>query len=73
MNHTQKTHIAKTITWRIVATTTTLTLTWIISGQFELGVTVAGFEFFLKMLLYYLHERAWYRYSYGLFRERKGS
>lgn len=63
----RKRHIAKTITWRLIATGTTVVLAWIISGDPMIGLQVGGWEFFIKMALYYLHERAWYRINFGVF------
>ena len=62
----KKRHFAKTITWRILATLTTILLAWIISGDPMIGLKVGGWEFFLKMLLYYIHERVWYKVNFGL-------
>lgn len=54
-----KRHIAKTITWRIIGTTDTLILSWIISGELLVGISVGIVELFSKMILYYVHERLW--------------
>ena len=55
-------HILKTITWRIVGTIDTIVLSWIITGDFKLGLKIGGVEVITKMILYYLHERVWYKY-----------
>ena len=55
-----KRHIAKTISWRIVGTTDTLVLSWIISGDISIGIYVGLIELFSKMILYYFHEKFWY-------------
>ena len=65
-DQSRKRHIAKTITWRILATLTTIMLAWIISGDPWIGLSVGSWEFFLKIILYYVHERAWYRMDFGL-------
>ena len=62
----KKRHIAKTFTWRLIATGTTIILAWIISGDPMIGLQVGGWEFFIKMLLYYVHERAWYKINFGV-------
>lgn len=62
----RKRHIAKTITWRVVGTIDTMILAWVISGDPLIGLKVGFAEVITKMLLYYLHERAWYRFDYGL-------
>ncbi|MFD1016361.1 DUF2061 domain-containing protein [Winogradskyella rapida] len=56
-----KRHLVKTITWRIIGTLDTLLLSWFISNDFSTGVQMGVFEMFTKMILYYLHERAWFK------------
>ena len=63
----RKQHILKTITWRILATGTTVLLAWYISNDPLIGFKVGSLEFFIKMILYYFHERVWYRVNLGLF------
>lgn len=60
-DHSQKRHIAKTITWRLVGTIDTIILSWIISGNPMIGLKIGMAEMFTKMLLYYFHERAWFK------------
>lgn len=59
-------HILKTITWRFVGSIDTIFLGWIISGSAEVGLSLGGLEVLTKMILYYLHERVWYRLRFGL-------
>lgn len=59
-------HILKTITWRVVGTIDTILLGWFVTGHAEIGFTIGGFELITKMLLYYFHERIWYRSDFGL-------
>ena len=62
-----KRHVAKTITWRIIGTLDTMIIAWIITGSLEWGLAIGGIEVFTKMILYFLHERAWYKFSkFGL-------
>jgi len=58
-----KRHIAKTITWRIIGTLDTMIISWIVTGSWQWGLAIGGIEVFTKIILYYLHERAWYRFS----------
>lgn len=62
----QKRHIFKTVSWRMIGTMDTIVLAWIISGNPLTGVKIGMVEVLSKMLLYYLHERAWYKINYGL-------
>ena len=62
-----KRHIAKTISWRIIGTLDTIILSGIITGSWTTGLTIGGVEVFTKMVLYFLHERAWYKWvKYGV-------
>jgi uncharacterized membrane protein len=57
----RKRHIAKTFTWRAVGTMDTILLSWLVSGDLKIGAAIGGAEVFSKLLLYYLHERLWYK------------
>ncbi|MFT4800470.1 MAG: putative membrane protein [Flavobacteriaceae bacterium] len=59
----QKRHIVKTITWRIVGTLDTVVLSWMISGDPLIGLKIGLAEVVTKMFLYYFHERAWFKFS----------
>jgi uncharacterized membrane protein len=62
-----KRHILKTITWRLVGTIDTIILSWLITGNLKVGLAIGGVEVLTKMLLYFLHERVWYKYiRFGL-------
>jgi len=62
----RKRHIAKTVTWRLVGTIDTMTLAWIITGDPLTGLKIGFAEVLTKMVLYYFHERAWYKVNFGL-------
>ena len=66
MRESKKRHLAKTITWRAVGTVDTMMLSWIITGNPLTGLKIGGVEVVTKMLLYYFHERMWYRINFGL-------
>jgi len=60
--------IAKTISWRILATITTFTIVYILTGKLTLSMEVGVFDITSKMLFYYLHERGWEKLSWGQLR-----
>lgn len=66
----RKRHILKTITWRLVGTLDTILLSWVISGDPLIGLSIGGAEVVTKMLLYYCHERAWYHYDFGVHKKK---
>jgi len=53
--------LAKTTTWRITATLTTIIIAYFIIGDVQAALAIGGIEFFAKMVIYYLHERIWNR------------
>jgi uncharacterized membrane protein len=61
-----KRHVAKTITWRIVGTMDTMLIGWLITGNPITGLKIGGIELITKMILYYFHERIWYKMNLGL-------
>lgn len=60
-NNSRKRHITKTITWRIVGTLDTIILSWIIIGNPFTGLKIGLIEVVSKMILYYFHERLWFK------------
>jgi len=62
-------HILKTLTWRIVGTIDTILLGWLVSGNPMVGITIGSFEVVTKMILYFLHERIWYKIDFGVNRD----
>lgn len=59
----RKRHLAKTITWRIIASGTTFAITYAVFGDIKAASGIAVVESALKMVLYYYHERTWFRYG----------
>ena len=57
----RKVSVWKAISWRVIATITTMSLVFIFTGEWELILGVGLFDVLLKIGLYYLHERAWER------------
>lgn len=64
-------HILKTFSWRAVGTLDTIVLGWIITGNPLTGLKIGGSEVITKMLLYFGHEKLWYRIDFGLDRRKK--
>ncbi|PWL28775.1 MAG: hypothetical protein DCO96_08095 [Fluviicola sp. XM-24bin1] len=77
MDQSRKRHLAKTITWRIIASLTTFVLAFLFFKNDQNAVTkasgVAIAEAAIKMVLYYFHERAWYKSNFGLDKSKRRS
>ncbi len=57
--------MAKAISWRIVATLTTILLVFIYTGDLAISGSVGVLEFVLKTIIYYVHERIWNLLGFG--------
>jgi len=68
-NVSVKRHLLKTLTWRIIGTIDTMLLGWLVSGDPMIGITIGSFEVITKMILYFLHERLWYKVNFGIERD----
>ncbi len=65
---TQRT-LYKTISWRIIATTTTFIIAGAVLESFDMiALCIAGVESVTKFILYYYHERIWLKLPLGKIR-----
>ena len=61
----------KGVTWRLVATFTTILIVYFITGEQAKALQIGAIEFvtkffvYYKFVVYYFHERAWVRISFG--------
>ena len=63
-------HLAKTITWRIIASLATFAIAYLFFGDIGKATGLMSVEIVLKMVLYYFHERVWFKYG-NLGRKKK--
>ncbi len=66
MGEVRSRSIAKSISWRVLATATTAVLVYLFTREVALAASITAFEFFTKLALYYAHERAWQGIGWGL-------
>ena len=57
--------IVKGISWRLLATTTTILIVYIFFGRLDLAIAAGLLETVAKVFLYYLHERGWNKVKFG--------
>ncbi len=62
----KKRHLLKAITWRIIASLTSFFLAWGVTGDVKAGLSIGAADVIIKFVLYYLHERVWYNYDFGI-------
>lgn len=56
-----KRHIAKAITWKILASTVTFIIAIAIVKNITISLKLLVVDFIIKTILYYTHERFWYK------------
>ena len=62
-----KRHLVKTVTYRILGTLITVMAAYLIGGSFKVASLLGLGELVLKPVIYFLHERVWYKYiKFGL-------
>jgi len=57
--------VAKTISWRIVATSTTVLLVFLFTRNLIISAGVGFLELLSKTAIYYIHERIWNMSNFG--------
>ena len=57
--------VVKAISWRTVGTIDTIVVSYFITGNLVMAASIGSIEVITKMALYYFHERAWNKLSFG--------
>ncbi len=65
-NSNPRRSIAKAISWRLLGSLDTAVLGYLVTGSFTMSLSIASAEVLTKIVLYYLHERAWAHSRFGL-------
>ena len=60
--------LLKGLTWRILATGSTMTIAWFATGDVSMALKIGGIEFVAKFFIYYFHERMWLLVPQGTIR-----
>ena len=60
-------HLAKAVTWRVIASTVTALIAWAFGLPPKAIGAVFIADLIIKFVLYYAHERVWYKHiKYGV-------
>ena len=62
----KKRHLAKAVTWRIVASLITVGATLVVTGSWKAGLSIGAVDALVKFAAYYYHERLWYKSRWGI-------
>jgi len=62
-----KRHILKSITYRLLSSCMGFFILFFFTGSIKIGATFSIAELIFKPIIYFLHERAWFKYiKYGI-------
>jgi uncharacterized membrane protein len=62
---TARRSLAKAVAWRFVGAIDTFIISYIVTGRIAWASSIITIEMVTKIVLYFLHERAWARWSWG--------
>jgi uncharacterized membrane protein len=57
--------LLKAITFRVVATISTVAIVFAFTGQIKAALGIGFIDTIVKLAIYYFHERAWNNIDYG--------
>ena len=57
--------IVKSISWRAIGTIDTIIISFFITGEGSLALSIGSIELVTKMVLYFFHERLWNLIKWG--------
>ena len=65
MKENKSRSIGKSISWRVLASCDTILISYLITGSIAIAASIGSIEVMTKMVLYYFHERAWNKFTFG--------
>ena len=58
-----KSILIKTLIWRVIATSITFLVGWVVSGNWKFGLVIGSIDTVLKTIGYFSFERLWIKYK----------
>jgi len=57
-----KNTLLKTLIWRVIATSITILVGWLVSGDWRFGLAIGSIDTLIKTVGYFTFERMWLKY-----------
>jgi len=57
--------LIKTVSWRIIGSTATFLISYIVTGQLVVATGIAVAQMIVNTVLYYIHEIVWNKIKWG--------
>jgi uncharacterized membrane protein len=55
----------KALSWRVTGTCDTILISFLITGEAKMAISIGFVELFTTIALYYVHERVWNKLDFG--------
>ncbi len=65
IEETKRRSLVKALTWRVLGSLDTITISYLLTGKIKTAITIGTIEIFTKLIIYFLHERAWNYIKWG--------
>ncbi|MEN8222258.1 MAG: DUF2061 domain-containing protein [Acidobacteriota bacterium] len=65
MKETNTRSFAKALSWRVIATSITISIAYLFTGEVTVALEIGGLDMVLKLIAYFFHERAWVKIRMG--------
>jgi uncharacterized membrane protein len=62
---THQRSVIKALTWRVLATLDTTIISYFLTGNIVIAISIGVFETIAKIFIYFIHERAWNYVKWG--------
>ncbi len=59
MKETNTRSFVKALSWRVIATTITVSIAYLFTGEVKVALEIGGLDMVLKIIAYFFHERLW--------------
>ncbi|MFC1807396.1 DUF2061 domain-containing protein [Candidatus Omnitrophota bacterium] len=57
--------VIKAVSWRVIATLTTMVLVYLFTKEIKLSLEIGFLALIIKLFFYYMHERIWNNINWG--------
>jgi uncharacterized membrane protein len=61
--------VIKSLSWRVISTTETFLISWLLTGQIGIAGSIAGIQAVASTMMYWIHERAWFNIRWGRYKK----
>jgi uncharacterized membrane protein len=66
MKETNARSITKALTYRLWQSLNTFIISLVVTGRLDWAATIVSIEVFVKIVVYFFHERIWIRVRWGI-------